>query len=632
MSDIEKAVGFAKNVSKRWTADEKEAILSILLDEVQPREQEEINLISFGELYEEAKIIADKGNAFSGLSTGYACIDEMTKGLNGGDILVVFAGTHQGKQERCSELIPTPHGDKKFGELTPGDFVFGSDGRPAKVLATWPQGVMDIWRVNFSDGSYLDTGAEHLWTLQCIDRSSRTLSTRELATKIPSDGYHIPLTKPLEYDDDTEPIPGYELGMYIADGSTQGRQIRITKSAGAVSDYLLGIDNELTRYDHPSTCGYFYANRSSKISQYIIEVGLGAVKSAGKFIPNEWFSKSVRARTELLTGLLDGDGSFIPRHRQVVYHTTSSKLADDVVRLVTSLGSIARKCVVRSRTGDYFAVRISGLQSNPFRLSKGRDSWQPAGKNSRKHRFVQSVEIVGQEEAMCISVESVDQLYVGDTRFNIVTHNSALTQNIAVNVAKQGKVVLFIGLEMTNKQNSARFIRMGADDAMLPFIFPDKPDIDYRDIKKFIEKAKSDNVSLVIVDQLQDLIHSTVNEQGEIGQIMAELKRASIANDVPMIVVSHVNRAESDIKAPPTLSALKGSSSIEQKTDMAIALYLDNNAEPGDEEYYKKLHVALRKNRPSGMDGTKRAVLDVGLNVRLIEPDETKHDWQNIYG
>ncbi len=196
---------------------------------------------------------------------------------------------------------------------------------------------------------------------------------------------------------------------------------------------------------------------------------------------------------------------------------------------------------------------------------------------------------------------------------------SQLAQNIVLNVAQAGHAVLVIGLELTNKQNAARFIRMGGNDPMLPFIFPKKADITYRQIQSYIRKAKKDGCRLVMVDQLQDLIHDKVNEQAEITQIMAELKRAAIECEVPIIVMSHVNRSGSQ-PGPPPLETLKGSSSIEQKADIAISVYRDTEAEYGTVGH-NDLQIGLFKNRQKGMEvqGGRYKTLKIGKGMRLTE-------------
>ena len=217
-------------------------------------EQFELELMSD---YTEDAIERNKNfGKMQGISSGYRKIDELTKGFVGGELTVIAGKTSYGKQQRVDEIIPTPLGDKRFGDLKVGDYVFGSDGKPTSITGVFPQGKLSIYRVNFSDGSYLDTGENHLWTLKRKNRKDRVLSSGDMLKKIPHSSYSIPLTKPLEYGDESEPIPAYELGMYISEGSMNRNNIHITKAKGDTSDYLQKLDDELVRYDHENSNGY----------------------------------------------------------------------------------------------------------------------------------------------------------------------------------------------------------------------------------------------------------------------------------------------------------------------------------------------------------------------------------------
>jgi superfamily II DNA or RNA helicase len=73
-----------------------------------------------------------------------------------------------GKCEPNSRKIPSPdssYGYIQMGEIKPGNRVFGSDGEVINVLAIYPQGEKDVYRITFSDGRYAECGAEHLWTV-----------------------------------------------------------------------------------------------------------------------------------------------------------------------------------------------------------------------------------------------------------------------------------------------------------------------------------------------------------------------------------------------------------------------------------------------------------------------------------
>lgn len=73
-----------------------------------------------------------------------------------------------GKSNPVSLLIPTPNGDKMMGDILPGNYVIGSDGKPTKVLQIFPQGVKDIYKITLVDGRSTLCTAEHLWQVKNI--------------------------------------------------------------------------------------------------------------------------------------------------------------------------------------------------------------------------------------------------------------------------------------------------------------------------------------------------------------------------------------------------------------------------------------------------------------------------------
>src|SRR3974390_239984 len=73
-----------------------------------------------------------------------------------------------GKSLASGEPVLRPDGSyAPIGDLEPGDLVVGSDGRPTLVMGVYPQGVRDIYRVTFKDGTHVDCDAEHLWQVTC---------------------------------------------------------------------------------------------------------------------------------------------------------------------------------------------------------------------------------------------------------------------------------------------------------------------------------------------------------------------------------------------------------------------------------------------------------------------------------
>ena len=178
---------------------------------------------------------------------------------------------------------------------------------------------------------------------------------------------------------------------------------------------------------------------ANPVTAALRELGLAGTRSSTKFIPDSYLHNSPATRIALLQGLLDSDGGPVTqsgRSCRIQYATCSSRLRDDVVFLVRSLGGVA---YWRTRAAD---GRRPGLASGravhhrhdahimelrlpdgiePFRLTRKRDAYRDHG-GGRPMRFIDSIEPAGEAETVCIQVAAQDSLYVTDDF--LVTHNT----------------------------------------------------------------------------------------------------------------------------------------------------------------------------------------------------------------
>lgn len=188
---------------------------------------------------------------------------------------------------------------------------------------------------------------------------------------------------------------------------------------------------------------------------------------------------------------------------------------------------------------------------------------------------------------------------------------SMFVQNVAANVAVAGTPVLFIGLEMDNAENTERWLSMGFND--LPIVYPPSTDVSYKDIDGLVAKAVEMGVGLVVIDHLHMFTLEGDNDASAITKICVEFKRVTRKHGIPMILVSHISaHAEGEV---PTLSSLKGSTSIKQIADKAIAVFSPGVADdlPDDE-----IRLFLKKSRVRAEH--KYASLRILPNARLVEP------------
>jgi replicative DNA helicase len=173
---------------------------------------------------------------------------------------------------------------------------------------------------------------------------------------------------------------------------------------------------------------------------------------------------------------------------------------------------------------------------------------------------------------------------------------SLFVQNITLNIVKRGEPVLFIGLEMTNTENTLRIMQMNSPEnsnvSHLPVLYPQSNDIGYKDIDALVGAAKKEGAKLVIIDHLHMFEVENGNRADGIEDICQEFKRVTRKHEMPMLLVAHIAKRMGKV-GPPELDELKGSAAIKQLADIAITLWSDPREDPQKAE----LHVICRKQR-----------------------------------
>jgi hypothetical protein len=93
--------------------------------------------------------------------------------------IALFGGqSGGGKLMDMNELIPTPNGFVRNGDLQTGDSIFGEDGKVYKVLKAHEPQVAESYKVTFDDNTYTYVHAGHLWhTFTHADRLAMYMRT-----------------------------------------------------------------------------------------------------------------------------------------------------------------------------------------------------------------------------------------------------------------------------------------------------------------------------------------------------------------------------------------------------------------------------------------------------------------------
>lgn len=378
-----------------------------------------------------------------------------------------------GKEQPYSEPVLTPKGFVRMGSLKVGDEVIGADGKAAKVTNIFEQGIKDVYRVVFSDGTYARCGIDHLWSVTTPnwkrrDTGYKTMLLRDIiqdyfyevtdrrdGKKRKNYKYFIPVNAPVNFKEQKSlPINSYVLGVLIGDGSLAGDRVMITKPnediRQAVVASIEGSGDVVGEFWADRLTYRISNNESHKTSHTKIalkELGLMGKKSVEKFIPSAYLFASEYDRRSLLQGLIDTDGHNV-KDGFIEYSTASERLSEDVAFLARSLGYMVR---VKQRESGY---EKGGKLFKNYRI-------YIYGPQCRKKKAIVRIEKDGKELSRCIMVDNADHLYL--TRDFIVTHNTMQSiAAIAVARAYPCLVVCPAAMKMTWKREFMKFIGKNA--------------------------------------------------------------------------------------------------------------------------------------------------------------------------
>lgn len=390
-------------------------------------------------------------------------------------IIFVNAPAGVGKAQPLDADILGENGWIKMGDIKSGDKIYGEDGMLHNVLSVYPQGIKDVYKISFSDGSSTECCLDHLWLTRADkDRNvrkrkreggkSRSIKQPQLCGSVKSTkqildslfvrngsriNHSIPITKPINFSKQNHYIDPYVLGVLLGDGSFRKKPVVLTSIEPEIVKYVsehLPKDITLKRISSSEICYSLINNnrketRSNPFTQEIENFGLNGLFSYEKYIPKNYLFDSIENRIELLRGLLDTDGSVNKTGSSVVFYTTSNLLMLDVKFLVESLGGT---CLIRKRlpTFTYKGIKKLGKlcytlciklppEINPFKLSRKRDLVVPKTKY-KPIRYIKNIELIGNKPCQCILVDNPSHLYI--TNDFIVTHNTFLSVYCALHM------------------------------------------------------------------------------------------------------------------------------------------------------------------------------------------------------
>lgn len=390
------------------------------------------------------------------------------------------AGT--AKAQPLDSDILTPSGWKKMGEIYPGTLVAGEDGKFHTVISVHPQGEKEVYKVEFSDGTYTECTLDHLWETQTSnDRNQRSWTNtingkRTRIWSLPKRGsikttseimnslyirnntrvnHSIPITKPIELDEKSHFISSYLMGVLLGDGCfrTTGTVSFSSGDEYIVNRVMKEIPSGMKLSKHGNFDYYIRhincidSRGGNKLKNELIRLKLDGLYSQEKFIPAEYLFDCIKNRIDLLRGLMDTDGTVTSNGIEVSFTTTSEQLKDDIRFVVESLGGICR--VTKHKTFyTYLNESLQGLDAykvsicmtpdiSPFSLPRKSKMTIPKTKY-RPIRYITGISSIGKKKCQCILIDSPSHLYL--TNNCIVTHNTLLSVYCALKLLNEKRV------------------------------------------------------------------------------------------------------------------------------------------------------------------------------------------------
>ncbi len=230
--------------------------------------------------------------------------------------------------------------------------------------------------------------------------------------------------------------------------------------------------------------------------------------------------------------------------------------------------------------------KTAGLQPSDFILIAARPSM---GKTAFSLSLLEHVVVKKQQSAVIFSLEMskeqlVNRLFAMEAKID--------AQNIrSGNLTDQEWEQLVTASEVLGNSK---------------LIIDDTPGISVAEMRSKCRKYKMDmDIQLIVVDYIQLMSSGgrSDSRQQEVSDISRSLKGLARELNVPIIVLSQLNRAvESRSDHRPMLSDIRESGAIEQDADVIMFLYRDDYYNPETEEKnIAEVIIAKQRNGPTGV-------------------------------
>lgn len=362
----------------------------------------------------------------------------------GGQHSALIAARGKGKMLPNSTIVYTPNGYKIWKDIHPGDYLYGDNGKPTKVLEEFNHKSKPIYKLTLKDGRIAYAGLEHLWTIKYGNKlltvDTQWIIENGFGKRIIKGKCHkpiecrafLPINKAIEIPYKKVSIDPYLLGLILGDrclGYANSKGVLFSSTVKDQKIYESLLNTKIREYKD-NNCFI----EDTDIKNKLIELCLYKTKSDNKFIPDIYKYNSKEVRLEVLKGLMDTDGSAFSSG--IEYISKSKQLAEDVLWLGRSLGirgTLTSKFVkYKDEIKEYFRVRFITTKTIfklPRKIEKIKQRNSNYLKNQENYVAITSIEYSHNEDAKCVIVDNDSHLFLMNDF--IVTHNSFKVASMA---------------------------------------------------------------------------------------------------------------------------------------------------------------------------------------------------------
>lgn len=390
-----------------------------------------------------------------------------------------------GKLLAHSTPVLTTKGWTTHGKLKIGDYVFGRDGKPKKVMALSEEDFTDF-DIGFTDGEIIKCHSKHEWLVtdrKVLRGHEKVIEAGVLYNEnLSAEGgigkrgnryrFQIDENIPVSFSKKKLPLHPYILGAWLGDGKSSGCTICAGAEDIEVIEKVksLGFSVSSSWKQKNTGVNYFYFKGLQGLLRKLNLIN-------NKHIPEQYLIASTEQRLELLAGLIDTDGTVYHKNGRVTFANINANLIEQVRKLVLSLGW--RVTITKIEP----CLSTSGIQGRKpcYQLSFNPDIQIPLVIPRKKlvninplkrRRAIKSIKkTLSPELGRCIQVEG--GIYLAG-RTLIPTHNSTITTQLfpAWVLGKQNWPVICASYSADLAERNSLFCRDIVSSDTYKVIFP----------------------------------------------------------------------------------------------------------------------------------------------------------------